>query len=183
MQDELFKKTKRKKYKFIVTAVILVLFGFMAFFTMRIIAPDHAENKVKKAVKGNDISVTLEINCKSLSRDMTQLKNRDIKEYIPKNGYFLKKKEYKIKKNSTVYDIFKAACREKKIPFIKEQKTGYSGVYVSSIGHLAEFDAGRNSGWMYSVNGEIPNLSASEYKLKNKDKIVWYYVINYKNEM
>jgi len=89
----------------------------------------------------------------------------------------------KIKKNSTVYDIFKAACREKKIPFIKEQKTGYSGVYVSSIGHLAEFDAGRNSGWMYSVNGEIPNLSASEYKLKNKDKIVWYYVINYKNEM
>ena len=70
MQDELFKKTKRKKYKFIATAVILVLFGLMAFFTMRIIAPDHSENKVKKAVKGNDISVTLEINCKSLSKDM-----------------------------------------------------------------------------------------------------------------
>ncbi len=183
MQDELLKKTKRRRYKFITATAITAVFVIAAFLTMRIMAPNQAGKKSEGSSKGGEISVTLEINCKSLSKDMSRLKNRDIKAYIPKDGYFLKKAKYKVEKESTVYDVFKSACREKKIPFIKEQKTGYSGVYVSSVGHLAEFDAGRNSGWMYSVNGEIPNLSASEYKLKNGDRIIWYYVVNYKSRM
>ncbi|MCD8316156.1 MAG: DUF4430 domain-containing protein, partial [Eggerthellaceae bacterium] len=42
---------------------------------------------------------------------------------------------------------------------------GGSSSYVSSIGGLAEFACGSKSGWVYSVNGVIPNKSAGSYKL------------------
>lgn len=51
----------------------------------------------------------------------------------------------------------------------------YEGVYVSSIEGLAEFDGGPNSGWMYRVNGEFPNHSASLHKIYAGDKVEWLY--------
>lgn len=51
----------------------------------------------------------------------------------------------------------------------------YSGVYVSAIEGLAEFDGGPNSGWMYRVNGEFPNHSASLHKIHAGDKVEWLY--------
>ncbi len=46
-----------------------------------------------------------------------------------------------------------------------------SGGYVRSISGLAEFDCGQGSGWMYKVNGVLPNVSCKSYKLTNGDKI------------
>ena len=39
----------------------------------------------------------------------------------------------------------------------------YKSYYVEGINQLYEFDCGKNSGWMYSVNGEYPNYGASSY--------------------
>ena len=46
------------------------------------------------------------------------------------------------------------------------------------INQLYEFDCGKNSGWMYSVNGEYPNYGASSYNLKDGDKVEWRYTCN-----
>ena len=40
------------------------------------------------------------------------------------------------------------------------------GVYVSSINGLAEKEHGASSGWMYAVNGKLPNMACSAYKLR-----------------
>lgn len=50
------------------------------------------------------------------------------------------------------------------------------GVYVSSINGLAEKDHGASSGWMYAVNGRLPNMACSAYKLGDGDVIQWRYV-------
>ena len=50
--------------------------------------------------------------------------------------------------------------------------------YVEGINQLYEFDCGKNSGWMYSVNGEYPNYGASSYNLKDGDKVEWRYTCN-----
>lgn len=50
------------------------------------------------------------------------------------------------------------------------------GVYVSSINGLAEKDHGASSGWMYAVNGRLPNMACSSYKLNDGDSIQWRYV-------
>ncbi len=71
---------------------------------------------------------------------------------------------------ATVYDALKATGVA-----MNAQNTQY-GIYVSSIGGLAEKEHGSSSGWMYSVNGVTPMTACSNYKLSNGDKVVWYYV-------
>ena len=50
------------------------------------------------------------------------------------------------------------------------------GLYVSSIGGLAEKEHGGKSGWTYYVNGVMPMTSCANYKLEGGEKIVWRYV-------
>ena len=40
---------------------------------------------------------------------------------------------------------------------------------------LAEFDYGRNSGWLYKVGNTLPEVGLLEYTVKNGDVIEWYY--------
>jgi|GEM_PF-5778979 len=68
-------------------------------------------------------------------------------------------------------------------------KAGYSvetnaaGTYVESIEGLGEFDLGKNSGWLYSVNGKTPpTTGATEYKLKDGDAVVWYFTEDYTSD-
>ncbi len=70
---------------------------------------------------------------------------------------------------ATVYDAL-ASCGVS----YNAQATGY-GMYVSSIGGLAEKDHGGMSGWMYSVDGVTPNVACSSYTLSGGESIYWWY--------
>ncbi len=130
----------------------------------------YAKKKDKKPGKKEtkkEMQVSCMIECK------TVLKNKDSLESnykVPSNGIIKGKKNYTIKDGDTVLDVLK--------------RTGVSidvegGDYVAGIDGLYEFDCGKNSGWMYSVNGSFPNVSARDYKLKNGDRIRWSYTCNY----
>lgn len=55
--------------------------------------------------------------------------------------------------------------------------------YISSVTHgdvtLAEKDHGNNSGWMYRVNGVLPNETVNDYALHDGDEISFFYVTDY----
>lgn len=68
----------------------------------------------------------------------------------------------KIKAYSTALDLLKSR--------IKDCKT--IGPMVLSILGL---ESKKNSGWMYSVNNQVPRLMPEEYLLNDGDKILWYY--------
>lgn len=70
---------------------------------------------------------------------------------------------------ATVYDALLAAGAD-----VNASSTAY-GMYVSSIGGLAEKEHGSMSGWMYSVNGSTPNVACSSYTLSDGDSIYWWY--------
>ena len=81
----------------------------------------------------------------------------------------------------TVADHQHVLRRETKRNKIQMQfsKTPLTGsVYVEGIGNLNEFDCGGTSGWMFSVNGEVPSVSAGEYVLKDGDIVRWYYSLS-----
>lgn len=59
---------------------------------------------------------------------------------------------------------------------VSASQTTY-GIYVSAIGGLAEKEFGGSSGWMYSVNGSVPQTACSNYILKDGDVVSWYYVV------
>ena len=35
------------------------------------------------------------------------------------------------------------------------------------------------SGWLFSVNGDVPNYGASKVKLKDGDVIRWFFTVDY----
>ena len=58
-----------------------------------------------------------------------------------------------------------------------------TGNYIKSVTYggvtIGEFTNGKNSGWMYTLNGKYPMLGVSEQYLKNGDVIVFHYTDDY----
>ena len=58
-------------------------------------------------------------------------------------------------------------------------QVGAESGYVRSISKggktLREFDNGENSGWLYKVNGNLPDVGLTSYAIKDGDSIAWYY--------
>ena len=89
------------------------------------------------------------------------------------------------KESVSVYELFTKALRDAGLSYI-----GAENNYVSAIqapkgygGYwLREFTNGKNSGWMYTVNGEHPLFGLKDYYVTNGDSIVWHYVDDYKLE-
>ncbi len=69
----------------------------------------------------------------------------------------------------TVFDVLV----ETGLPYNAESSA--FGIYVSAIGGLAEKDGGSQSGWKYSVNGEVVMVSASACTVQPGDVVKWFY--------
>ena len=64
---------------------------------------------------------------------------------------------------------------------------GLDSGYISSITSpngvtIGEYTNGKNSGWLYSVNGTSPSVGMDSYKLKNGDVVKLYYTDDYTNQ-
>ena len=90
------------------------------------------------------------------------------------DGYWLKEKAVTLKDDATMYWALVDAIDGSDIT-----QTGAENGYVSEMSNgkttLAEFDYGRNSGWLYKVNNTLPEVGLLQYTVKNGDKIEWYY--------
>lgn len=133
---------------------------------------------VEKTTKKKSLAVSciVTVECKSLLDHMDNLKEGH-EEFVPDDGYIIKDYTYKAKKGYTAYDALKGACKKNDIK-LTAQKTSY-GVYISGINNLDEFDCGNQSGWMYSVNGIMPNTTCGNVTVDDGDSIVFTYVCTF----
>ncbi len=99
-------------------------------------------------------------------------------QLIPENGVFLDNVELEFSEGDTVFDVLEKEMKNRKIHFEFSNALMYDSVYIEGIGNLYEFDAGDLSGWIYRVNGKVPTVGCSQYKLKNGDKIEILYTCN-----
>lgn len=132
--------------------------------------------KVKKKKKNDTVTCTVTVECKSILDHMDELKEGH-EEFVPSDGYIIKNYTYKAKAGYTAYDALKSACNNNDIK-LTAQKTSY-GVYISGINNLDEFDCGKQSGWMYSVNGIMPNTTCGNVTVDDGDSIVFTYVCTF----
>ena len=132
--------------------------------------------KVKKKKKTDTVICTVTVECKSILDHMDELKEGH-EEFVPDDGYIIKNYTYKAKAGYTAYDALKSACNNNDIK-LTAQKTSY-GVYISGINNLDEFDCGKQSGWMYSVNGIMPNTTCENVTVDDGDSIVFTYVCTF----
>ena len=89
-------------------------------------------------------------------------------------------REYRVAKAATAMEAIDKALEAAGMTCEKK----YEGTYIASVTNkdgvtLEEFSNGRYSGWLYSVNGEGPDVSASAYKLSDGDEVVLHYTDNY----
>lgn len=96
---------------------------------------------------------------------------KDFAEFIPEDGVIFST-TVTVPKGSTAMEAIKTAALENNVE-IKETRG-----YIRGIGGLFEKDCGGASGWMYSVNGTLPNVSSDKYKLNNNDRIELHYTVN-----
>ncbi len=115
--------------------------------------------------------VTLSINCGSVAG----------RDGLPEDGVLLAEQGFDIAEDDTVYDLLVRAARRYRI------QTDVSGtgelVYVAGIANLYEFDYGDLSGWVYTVNGNMPSVGCGAYKLADGDRVEWIYTTDMGREL
>lgn len=142
---------------------------------------DQAEREMNNL--GNSIRVSFRlIGCEQAAQDV----NLSVSSYLPAYVTWIPTTTYTMKTGSTVYDVFMQAIRDNGL-----SQKGADRNYVESVqapavlgGYwLGEFDNGKNSGWMYTVNGKHPGLGLKEQTIQNGDVIIWHYVNDYSHEV
>ena len=88
---------------------------------------------------------------------------------------------YTVKANTTVGNVLKKLFADNGITCV-----GLDSGYISSVTKngvtLKEKDKGANSGWMYRVNGVMPNVGVNDYELSDGDTISFFYTTDYTKE-
>lgn len=135
---------------------------------------EEEEKKQEQETTTSTGSCTLTIECHTLLDNLEDVKESK-KQYVPASGVILKKTKVTFTEGETVYDILKRTCKQAGIQLEVSYSGGYGSYYVEGIGHLYEFDCGRESGWVYSVNGKQPNYGCSSCVVQEGDRIVWSY--------
>lgn len=141
-----------------------------------------AENKTtaKKTVKttttsttSSSITCSIEIECKKVLNNMDNLKAGH-EEFVPTDGIIMSTRTVTIDNGDTAYDALKEACSKSGVT-INAQNSVY-GIYVKGFNNIDEFDCGKQSGWVYTVNGSSPPKSCDKYTVSQGDSIIFSYV-------
>lgn len=138
-----------------------------------VIETSAANNNNEDVQAGTEVpkanSVSLSVNCSNAVAYGIR-ENESFAKIIPENGVMFSSDNIVISDGENVMKLLKRVLKENKTTC---QIT--SGGYVKSIGGLSEFDCGSNSGWMYKVNGILPNITTKSYKLNSGDKVEFIY--------
>lgn len=103
----------------------------------------------------------------------------ELRKYA-KNIYVLSNVKIKYYQNDTAFKVLQRGVKKYGIQ-MEYQGAGsniYNSVYIQGLNHIYEFDAGSESGWMYSVNGIFPNYGMSAYKIKPNARLRMAYTVN-----
>ena len=91
-----------------------------------------------------------------------------VNEWLTATGYTLAE-------GSTAYTLITKALEAAGMSCVGADKNYITAVSKNGT-TLANLDKGPNSGWLYSVNGTVPNVGIQDYVLKNGDSVKLYYV-------
>lgn len=98
------------------------------------------------------------------------LENPNFQGVVPANGVYFDNGAVEFAAGESVLTVLKRCLKSQKIVY----NIGSDG-YVRSIGGLSERDCGAQSGWLYKVNGELPQVSCKYYTLQAGDRVEFVY--------
>lgn len=129
----------------------------------------------KEAVNEKAGTCTILVECSTIYDNLSKL-DKGLKEHLPKDGMILKEQTVSFEENDSVYDVLSRELKKNNL--LMEVSFTANSAYIEGIDNIYEFSCGEASGWIYSVNGEQAQVSCSEYRVKDGDKIQWSYTCN-----
>ena len=117
---------------------------------------------------------TLTVDYSDIFEDISSLK-KEKQERLKEGGIILSLNEAEFSDGESVFDVLKRELDKAGITLKYSKMPIGNNIYIEGIDNICEFDCGKSSGWLYTVNGEQPMLSSSQYKLKTGDKIHFIY--------
>lgn len=116
------------------------------------------------------------------------LENPDVKEtvafsitgdisVVPDDGVILPVVVVEVSSGDTVYSILERTCKENGISLDTVEYDGT--LFINGINGIANFDNGPMSGWVFKVNGIVPNAYAENYQVQPGDIVEWHYACDF----
>ena len=131
-------------------------------------------DKPSAAPEDTSLYCTITIRCDTILDHMDELKEGK-NRFVPANGCILAVSKLKFEEGESAFDVLKRACTLAGIQLEYSWTPMYNSYYIEGINNLYEFDCGSESGWVYRVNGWVPNYGCSVYKIKEGDAISFNY--------
>ena len=136
--------------------------------------PQPVEPEDTQVADTADCTCTISISCEVLLDNMDKLAQSK-RPLVPEDGVLLPETQVTFAAGESAFDVLQRVCRENKIHMESSFTPLYNSAYIEGIGNLYEFDVGRLSGWMYTVNDWFPNYGCSRYQLRSGDVLRWVY--------
>ena len=133
--------------------------------------PSEPQNAV---ITDNQLTCTLTVKCDTILDNLTNLDKEKL-ELVPCDGVIFAEKEVVFYEGESVFDILLREMKQNGIHMEFVDTPIYNSAYIEGIANLYEYDCGELSGWIYRVNGWVPNYGCSRYELKDGDRVEWLY--------
>ena len=192
------KATKRISYKYFICGGIILLFavisailfakgkggaknilplaGIAVLLICAVLFINITSVKEHYSVNSND--GTTGDNTVYITIDCRNIPDKD--NSVPENGLLLSKAQTSISDGDTAFDALLSAARNAhiKIDYTGSPDNPLTGVYVNGIGNIYEMQFGPLSGWIYKVNGTVPEVGCGSYKLSPGDTVEFIYTLD-----
>lgn len=132
---------------------------------------------------------TVKIECNTIYDNLPKLKSGK-QSFLPTSGVIIDDAKVELKGDESAFDVIKKACEENVCTdSCKYCKSGgvqieytytpaFNNYYIEGIHQIYEKDCGTQSGWMFSVNGDFPDVGTSSYAVLPGDVIVLSFTCN-----
>ncbi len=159
---------RRKKALIPAAALLAALAGGVWLLDIRTPEEYYSESG------GGPVRVTVLAECSTVLSHMDIIDPAvNSPEVVPEDGVIIARCEVSLPEGATAFDALAAAARKQRV---RVDYTGSAyGTYVRGIGYVTEFGFGELSGWMYTVNGEFPDVSVSDRVLGSGDVVEFRY--------
>lgn len=158
----------RKKSLLALAAVSILAAGAVWLLDIRTPEEYYAQTE------SGSLTVTVSADCRTALENMDDIvESINPISVIPEDGIVIAQCEVALNEGATAFDALTAAARNQRVSV--DYVGSVYGVYVNGIGYIYEFGFGEMSGWIYRVNGELPNISAGKYELQEGDFVEFVY--------
>lgn len=116
----------------------------------------------------------LSVRCDTILNNMSSL-DKAKSDIIPKDGTIFAGHDVVFYEGESVFNVIVREMKRNKIHIEYEMSPIYETAYIKGIANIYEFDCGDLSGWLYKVNGQVPNVGCSLYYLNDGDVVELVY--------